>query len=89
MMISSNLICQDPQFESQIVGLLNRYFFNITLSPLQGTATQISNLYEIYEDIVVTIIMKLKWQKEKEVVTSLLQFLGGRDMKTIKASLLR
>ena len=51
MKINPNLFCPDTQFENQIVNLLNRYLFNNSLFSLLGTATCVSNLYEIYEDM--------------------------------------
>ena len=50
-MITPNLFCPDPKFESQIVGVLNTHLFKNILSSLQGTATSISCLHDIYEDM--------------------------------------
>jgi len=50
-MITPNLFCPDPKFESQIVGVLNTHLFKNMLSSLQGTATSISCLHDIYEDM--------------------------------------
>jgi len=50
-MITPNLFCPDPKFESQIVGVLNTHLFKNILSSLQGTATSISCLRDIYKDM--------------------------------------
>ena len=51
MEIHPNLFCPNSQFENQVVGLLNKYLFNKPTTSLPHTASTITSIYDIYEDM--------------------------------------
>lgn len=51
MMISPNLFCPNTQFETQVVGLLNKYLFNRPIASLPNTSSTITSIHDIYEDM--------------------------------------